>query len=185
MRAVQAPAREANRCTPCIRQVAATVRMATANRAPLPDCVPKLPLRHRTARRQGGRPDGTFGTVVGGFDPGDIHVGPEGRPQVVDAVAHPSHPGVSRPGAVGQEVAEPGLHLACPALAGPQGRPVRNEGGPVGEEETVDDPGPHPGVGAVAITGAETLDVPGEVCPTTPASATPGPASWSLRSGRW
>ncbi len=36
---------------PIIRQVAPTVSMAPANRAPLPDCVPKLPLRHRTAGR--------------------------------------------------------------------------------------------------------------------------------------
>ena len=128
MRAVRTLAGEANRCTPCIRQVAATVSMAPANRAPLPDCVPKLPLRHRTARRQDGRPDGTCGTVVGGFDPGDIQIRPEGRPFSVDAFAYPSHPAVSRPDALGQEVAEPGLHPACPALVGPQGRPVLHEG---------------------------------------------------------
>ena len=45
---------------------------------------------------QDGRPDGTFGHVVGGFDPGDIQIRPEGRPQGVDAFAHPSHPEVSR-----------------------------------------------------------------------------------------
>ena len=65
----------------------------------------------------------------------------------------------------GKPCATSGLHLACPALGGPQGRPVRNEGGPVGEEGPVEAPGPHPGAGAVATTGDETLDVPGEVCP--------------------
>ena len=35
--------------------------------------------------------------------------GPEGRPHVVDAFAHPSHPEVSRPDALGQELAEPGV----------------------------------------------------------------------------
>ena len=34
------------------------------------------------------RPDGEFGHVVGGLDPGDIEGGPEGRPQGVDAFAH-------------------------------------------------------------------------------------------------
>ena len=114
---------------------------------------------------QDGRPDGAFGHVVGGLDPGDIQICPEGRPQGVDACAHPSHPEVSRPGALGQEVAEPGLHLACPALVGPQARPVRNEGGPVGEEGADKAPGPHPRAGAVATTGDETPGVPGEVCP--------------------
>ena len=114
---------------------------------------------------QDGRPDGSFGHVVGGFDPGDIQIRPEGRPQGVDACAHPSHPEVSRPGGLGQELAEPGLHPACPALVGPQGRPVLHEGGPVGEEGAVEAPGPHPDVGAVATTGDQTLEVPGEVCP--------------------
>ena len=56
---------------------------------------PTIPgLRAETPlARQDGRPDGTFSHVVGGLDPGDIHVGPEGRPQGVDACAHPSHPG--------------------------------------------------------------------------------------------
>ena len=54
-------------------------------------------LRAETALApQDGRPDGAFGHVVGGFDPGNIQVGPEGRPQVVDACAHPLHPEVSR-----------------------------------------------------------------------------------------
>jgi len=165
MRAVQTPVRLAERSRPFTGKVAATVSMAPANRAPLPDCVPKLPLRHRTARRQDGRPDGTCGTVVGGFDPGDIQIRPEGRPQGVDAFAHPSHPEVSRPGALGQEFAEPGLHLACPALVGPQGRPVLHEGRPIGEVGPVEAPGPHPNLGAVATTDDETLDITDEVCP--------------------
>ena len=60
------------------------------------------------------RPYGLLGRVAGGFDPGDIQIRPEGRPFSVDAFAYPSHPAVSRPDALGQEVAEPGLH---PALA--------------------------------------------------------------------
>jgi len=32
---------------------------------------------------QDGRPDGSFGRVVGGLDPGDIQIRPEGRPQTV------------------------------------------------------------------------------------------------------
>ena len=51
MLVVKTPAREGNRSKPCIQQVAPTVSMAPADRAPLPDCVPKLPLRHRTAGR--------------------------------------------------------------------------------------------------------------------------------------
>ena len=58
---------------------------------------------------QDGRPDGSFGHVDGGLDPGDIQIRPEGRPQVVDACAHPSHPEVSRPDALAQELAEPGV----------------------------------------------------------------------------
>ena len=158
MLAVRAPAREANRSRPCMRQVSATVSMAPANRAPLPDCVPKLPLRHRTAR-----PDGAFDHDVGELDPGDIQGGPEGRPQVVGVLAHPSHPGVSRPDTLGQELTEPG---------------------PVGEEGPLEAPGLHPGAGADATTGDETLDVPGELCPAH-LRTTPGPASWSLRRGRW
>jgi len=51
MLAVQTLTRGAKRFRPRIRQVAATISMATANRAPLPDCVPKLPLRHWTVGR--------------------------------------------------------------------------------------------------------------------------------------
>ena len=148
MLAVHTPAREANRSKPYVRQVAPTVSMAPANRAP-----------------NDGRPHGTFGHDVGGLDPGDIQTGPEGRPQEVDAFAHPSHPEITRPDDLGQELAEPGLHPACPELSGPQGRPVHNEGGPVGDEGPDQAPGPHPHAGAVVTTGDETLDVPGEVCP--------------------
>ena len=87
---------------------------------------------------------------------------------MVDAFAHPSHLGISRPNALGQELAEPGLHLAFPGLVGPQGRSVLHEGGPVGEEGAYQGPGPHPDVGAVATTGDETFDVPGEVCLSQP-----------------
>ena len=81
-------------------------------------------LRAETALApQDRRPDGTFGHIVGGFDPGDIQVGPERRLQVVDAFAHPSHPDVSRPDALGQDLAEPGLRPACPVLLGLQGCP--------------------------------------------------------------
>ena len=65
----------------------------------------------------------------------------------------------------GKPCATSGLHPACPALVGPQGCPVLHEGGPVGEEGADQAPGPPPDVGAVATTGDETLDVPGEVCP--------------------
>ena len=71
---------------------------------------------------QDGRPQGTVGHDVGGLDPGDIRMGPQGRPRVVDAFAYPSHPEISRPDALGQEFAEPG---------------------PVGEEGAVEAPGPH------------------------------------------
>ena len=51
MLVVKTPAREGNRSKPCMQQVASAVRTTPADRAPLPDCVPKLPLRHRTAGR--------------------------------------------------------------------------------------------------------------------------------------
>ena len=79
---------------------------------------------------QDGRPDGSSGHVVGGFNPGDIQMRAERRPQVIDAFAHPSHLEGSRPDALGQDLVEPRLHPACPGLIGPQGHPVLNEGGP-------------------------------------------------------
>lgn len=57
---------------PCIRQVASTVSMAPANRAPMLDFVPKRPLRHRTAGRKArwarprGHADGSAGSAAGG-----------------------------------------------------------------------------------------------------------------------
>ena len=59
-------------------------------------CATPAPRANTPLAPQDGRPDGAFGHVVGGSDPGDTRVNAEGRPQVVDNFAHPSQPEVSR-----------------------------------------------------------------------------------------
>ena len=139
-----------------VQAVPGTISMSLANRAPLLDCVPKLPLRDRTAVRMA-----RSATLLVGSTPG-ISREVRGADQ---RWSMPSHPRDSRTGALGQELAGSGPHPACPALSRAQGRPARNEGGSVGEEGTREAPGQHPGAGDVATTGDKTPGVAGEVCP--------------------
>jgi len=76
------------------------------------------PAWHRRTVRH--RPAGSFVRGVRGFDPGDIEGGPECRPELVDALAHPSHPGVSPPAPLFDECSAPRLHPEL-AMAGSHG----------------------------------------------------------------